>query len=59
MERAFPFEAYAKAAPLGFHRLLVPGTDGGDMFSYALMCEALSVDGMGFAVAIAGASSPR
>ena len=30
MDRAFPFEAYEKAAKLGFHSLLVPEADGGD-----------------------------
>ncbi len=57
MDRAFPYEAYEKAARLGFHRLLVPeadGGDGGDVFSYALMCEALSAYGVDFSVAIAG-----
>jgi len=59
MERAFPYEAYAKAAKLGFHRLLVPeadGGDGGDLFSYALMCEALSRYGVDFSVAVAGST---
>ena len=57
MDRAFPFEAYEKAAKLGFHSLLVPeadGGDGGDVFSYALLCEALSSYGVDFSVAIAG-----
>jgi alkylation response protein AidB-like acyl-CoA dehydrogenase len=57
MDRAFPYEAYEKAAKLGFFRLLVPeadGGDGGDVFSYALMCEALSAYGVDFSVAIAG-----
>ncbi|MDO8440610.1 MAG: acyl-CoA dehydrogenase family protein [Polaromonas sp.] len=57
MDRAFPYEAYEKAAKLGFHRLLVPeadGGDGGDIFAYALMCEALSIYGVDFSVAIAG-----
>ena len=57
MDRAFPFEAYEKAAKLGFHSLLVPESDGGDgadVFSYALLCEALSCYGVDFSVAIAG-----
>ncbi len=57
MDRAFPFEAYEKAAKLGFHSLLVPeadGGDGGDVFSYALMCEAMAPYGVDFAVAICG-----
>jgi alkylation response protein AidB-like acyl-CoA dehydrogenase len=57
MERAFPYEAYEKAAKFGFHRLLIPeadGGDGGDAFAYALMCEALSRYGLDFSVAIAG-----
>ncbi|HEX4896545.1 MAG TPA: acyl-CoA dehydrogenase family protein, partial [Solimonas sp.] len=57
MDRAFPFEAYEKASRLGYHSLLVPeadGGDGGDIFAYALMCEALSCYGVDFSVAIAG-----
>ena len=57
MERAFPYDAYEKAARLGYHRLLVPeadGGDGGDVFAYALMCEALSAYGVDFSVAVAG-----
>lgn len=57
MDRTFPFEAYEKAARLGYHSLLVPeadGGDGGDVFSYALLCEALSCYGVDFSVAIAG-----
>lgn len=57
MDRAFPYEAYEKAARLGFHRLLVPeadGGDGGDVFAYALLCEALSRYGVDFSVAVAG-----
>jgi alkylation response protein AidB-like acyl-CoA dehydrogenase len=57
MTRTFPFEAYEKAAKLGFHSLLVPeadGGDGGDVFSYALMCEAMAAYGVDFGVAIAG-----
>jgi len=53
MDRAFPYEAYEKAARLGFHRVLVPeadGGDGGDVFSYALMCEALSAYGVDFSI---------
>lgn len=58
-ERTFPFEAYDKAAKMGFHRLLVPeadGGDGGDAFSYALMCESLSRFGLDFSIAIAGST---
>ena len=59
MERAFPYEAYEKASKLGFQRLIIPeadGGDGGDIFSYALMCEALSRYGVDFSVAIAGST---
>jgi alkylation response protein AidB-like acyl-CoA dehydrogenase len=57
MDRTFPFEAYEKAAKLGFHSLLIPeadGGDGGDIFAYALMCEAMAAYGVDFSVAIAG-----
>ena len=55
VERTFPYEAYEKAAQLGWLRLLIPenyGGDGGDIFSYALMCEALSKYGVDFCIAI-------
>ncbi len=55
IERSFPYEAYEKAAKLGWMRLIIPeadGGDGGDIFSYALMCEALSKHGVDFCIAI-------
>lgn len=59
MERSFPYEAYTKASQMGFHRLLIPtsdGGDGGDAITYALMCESLSRYGLDFSVAIAGST---
>lgn len=55
VERKFPYEAYQKAADLGWMKLLIPeeyGGDGGDIFSYALMCEALAKYGVDFCIAI-------
>ncbi len=55
IDRKFPYEAYQKAADLGWMRLLIPeeyGGDGGDIFSYALMCESLSKYGVDFCIAI-------
>lgn len=55
IDRTFPYEAYANASRLGWMRLLIPeadGGDGGDIFSYALMCEALSKHGVDFCIAI-------
>ena len=42
--REYPYEGYAKIAAAGWLRTLIPeefGGDGGDIFSYALMCEGL------------------
>jgi alkylation response protein AidB-like acyl-CoA dehydrogenase len=55
VERQFPFEAYEKAAKMGWMKLLIPeedGGDGADIFSYALMCEALAKYGVDFCIAI-------
>lgn len=54
MERAYPYEAYAKIAKMGWLRLLIPeeqGGDGGTVFDYALMCEGLARYGFDFATA--------
>ncbi len=54
MDRAYPYEAYAKVAKLGWLRLLIPedqGGDGGTIFDYALMCEGLARYGFDFATA--------
>ena len=59
VERTFPFEAYEKAAQMGFHRLIIPesdGGDGGDIFSYALLVEAMAKYGLDFAAAITGST---
>ena len=59
VERRFPFEAYEKAAQLGWHRLIIPeadGGDGGDIFAYALMCESLAKYGFDFSAAITGST---
>lgn len=55
MERAYPYEGYAKIARAGWLRLLIPeanGGDGGDIFDYALMCEGLGKYGFDFATAV-------
>jgi len=55
MERAYPYEGYAKIARAGWLRLLIPeaiGGDGGDIFDYALMCEGLGKFGFDFATAV-------
>jgi len=55
MERAYPYEGYAKTAKVGWLRLLIPesaGGDGGDIFDYALMCEGLGKFGFDFATAL-------
>ena len=54
MDRQYPYEAYEKAAKMGWLRLLVPeehGGDGGTIFDYALMCEGLARYGFDFATA--------
>ncbi len=59
VERRFPFEAYEKAAQLGWHRLIIPEADGGDgadIFAYALMCEGLAKYGFDFSAAITGST---
>lgn len=59
VERRFPFEAYEKAAQLGWHRLIIPEADGGDgadIFAYALMCESLAKYGFDFSAAITGST---
>jgi len=53
-DRAYPYEAYEKVAKLGWLRLLIPesqGGDGGTIFDYALMCEGLARYGFDFATA--------
>lgn len=55
MERAYPYEAYAKIAKEGWLRLLIPeihGGFGGDIFDYALMCEGLGKFGFDFATSV-------
>jgi alkylation response protein AidB-like acyl-CoA dehydrogenase len=55
MDRAYPYEGYAKIASAGWLRLLIPesfGGDGGDIFDYALMCEGLGKFGFDFSTAI-------
>lgn len=55
MERAYPYEGYAKTAKAGWLRLLISesaGGDGGDIFDYALMCEGLGKFGFDFATAL-------
>lgn len=55
IERKFPFEAYQKLADQGWLKLVIPeqnGGDGGDIFSYALMCEGLSKFGVDFCIAL-------
>ncbi len=54
-ERQYPYEGYAKVAKEGWLGLMVPedeGGLGGDIFSYALMCEGLGKYGFDFAAAI-------
>ena len=53
--REYPYEGYAKIAAAGWLRTLIPeefGGDGGDIFSYALMCEGLGKYGFDFAAAV-------
>jgi alkylation response protein AidB-like acyl-CoA dehydrogenase len=55
MERAYPYEGYAKVAQQDWLRLLIPedlGGHGGSIFDYALMCEALARYGADFATAV-------
>jgi acyl-CoA dehydrogenase len=55
MDRAYPYEGYAKIARAGWLRLLIPesmGGDGGDIFDYALMCEGSGKYGFDFATAM-------
>jgi alkylation response protein AidB-like acyl-CoA dehydrogenase len=55
MERAYPYEAYAKLAEAGWLRLLIPeeyGGSGGSVFEYALMCEGLGKYGFDFAASV-------
>ncbi|CAL8981371.1 Acyl-CoA dehydrogenase [Rhodoplanes serenus] len=55
VERAYPYDAYAKIAAAGWLRLLIPedhGGDGGDIFAYALMCEGLGKFGFDFATSV-------
>ena len=54
-ERQYPYEGYAKVAEQGWLGLLIPEDDGGlggDIFSYALMCEGLGKYGFDFAAAV-------
>ncbi len=54
IERQYPYEAYEKIAGMGWLRLLIPesqGGDGGSIFDYALMCEGLARYGFDFATA--------
>ena len=54
MDRVYPYEAYEKIARMGWLRLLIPesqGGDGGTIFDYALMCEGLARYGFDFATA--------
>ena len=53
--REYPYEGYAKIVAQGWIGLLVPeeqGGQGGDVFSYALMCEGLARYGPDFATAL-------
>ena len=53
--REYPYEGYAKIVSQGWIGLLVPeerGGQGGDIFSYALMCEGLARYGPDFATAL-------
>jgi alkylation response protein AidB-like acyl-CoA dehydrogenase len=55
IDRAYPYEGYAKIARAGWLRLLIPesmGGDGGDIFDYALMCEGSGKYGFDFATAM-------
>lgn len=55
IERAYPYEGYAKIARAGWLKLLIPesaGGDGGDIFDYALMCEGTGKFGFDFATAV-------
>ena len=55
VDRAYPYEGYAKIARAGWLRLLIPesfGGDGGDIFDYALMCEGVGKYGFDFATAV-------
>lgn len=55
IERAYPYEGYAKIARAGWLKLLIPesaGGDGGDIFDYALMCEGAGRFGFDFATAV-------
>ncbi len=54
IERQYPYAAYEKIARMGWLRLLIPesqGGDGGSIFDYALMCEGLARYGFDFATA--------
>jgi len=54
IERQYPYAAYEKIAGMGWLRLLIPesqGGDGGSIFDYALMCEGLARYGFDFATA--------
>ena len=54
-KREYPYEGYAKIVAQGWIGLLVPeeqGGQGGDVFSYALMCEGLARYGPDFATAL-------
>ncbi len=53
--RRYPYEGYDKIAAQGWLRALIPeesGGDGGDIFSYALMCEALGKYCFDFAASV-------
>ena len=55
MERAYPYEGYAKLAEAGWLRLLIPeeyGGSGGTVLDYALMCEGLGKYGFDFAASV-------
>jgi alkylation response protein AidB-like acyl-CoA dehydrogenase len=55
MERAYPYEGYEKIARAGWLKMMMPeemGGDGADIFSYAIMCEALGKFGFDFAAAL-------
>ncbi len=55
MEGRYPYEGYARIAAQGWLKALIPeeaGGDGGTIFDYALMAEALGKYGFDFAAAI-------
>ncbi len=55
MERQFPYEGFDKIAAQGWLKALIPeeaGGDGGNIFDFALMCEALAKYGFDFAASL-------